>query len=557
MISCSVIHTHKFQHEIQIIKFSPDGTKFAVCIRNVVLVFHAPGELTGEYNPFVLERSYQGGFEDTAALDWSTDSRFLAVGSRDNTTKILGIGLLNNFRTYVLSGHTESVVGCFFEEGNLHINTLSKNGQLCIWECSLKFHDIQAKDFKVEEQQPSKKKSKNVDSSDESEEEDDVEEDKNAEKSNSKNIYEENSTLSKLQDGNELKDEDIKKGHPFFYTKIKRHYLADEPRKENKAAYLTAAAYNKKTKIMVTAFSTGAFYLYELPEVNLIHSLSMSNYPVTTACFNPTGDWVALGSSALGQLLVWEWQSEQYIMKQQGHNTADMTCLSYSPDGQYIATGGNDSKVKLWNVSNGFCFVTFKEHTSGITDIVFSANKKFLVSSSLDGTVRAFDLTRYRNFRTFTASEPVQFSCVAIDQSGEFVAAGGQDNNFEIYLWSIKLGTIVDRLKGHTSPVTTIAFSPSLTSTTLLSGSWDKTVRIWNCLESNSENESIDLLADVTAVCFKPNGEEVAVATLNGNIHIFDVKTAEQTASIEGRSDLAGGRSEVDVITAKKNLQGK
>lgn len=384
-----------------------------------------------------------------------------------------------------------------------------------------------------------------------------MEEDANAEQSNNKDIFKENSTLAKLEDPNEQKDEDIKKGHPFFYTKIKRHYLADEPRKENKDAYLTAVAYNKKTKIMVTAFSTGSFYLYELPEVNLIHSLSMSNYPVSTACFNPTGDWVALGSTALGQLLVWEWQSEQYIMKQQGHNTGDMTCLSYSPDGQYIATGGNDSKVKLWNVSNGFCFVTFKEHTSTITDIVFSANKKFLVSSSLDGTVRAFDLTRYRNFRTFTASEPVQFSCVAIDQSGEFVAAGGQDNNFEIYLWSVKLGNIVDRLKGHTSPVTTIAFSPNITSTTLLSGSWDKTVRIWNCLESNSENESIDLMADVTAVCFKPNGEEVAVATLNGNIYIFDVKTAEQTASIEGKADLTGGKSEVDVITAKKNVQGK
>jgi periodic tryptophan protein 2 len=43
-------------------------------------------------------------------------------------------------------------------------------------------------------------------------------------------------------------------------------------------------------------------------------------------------------------LVVWEWQSETYAMKQQGHFN-NMTCLDYSSDGQYIATGGEDGKV--------------------------------------------------------------------------------------------------------------------------------------------------------------------------------------------------------------------
>lgn len=81
-------------------------------------------------------------------------------------------------------------------------------------------------------------------------------------------------------------------------------------------------------------------------------------------------------------------------MKQQGHST-DMTCLSYSPDGLYLVTGGYDGKVKVWNTMSGFCFVTFNEHKSTVTSIVFSVNKKFFVSSSLDGTVRCYDLTRY------------------------------------------------------------------------------------------------------------------------------------------------------------------
>lgn len=50
---------------------------------------------------------------------------------------------------------------------------------------------------------------------------------------------------------------------------------------------------------------------------------------------------------------------------------------------------------------------------------------------------------RYRNFRTFTSPRPVQFACVALDSSGEFIAAGGHDV-FEIYLWSIKIGRLLE-----------------------------------------------------------------------------------------------------------------
>lgn len=49
----------------------------------------------------------------------------------------------------------------------------------------------------------------------------------------------------------------------------------------------------------------------------------------------------------------------------------------------------------------------------------------------------------------------------------------------------------------------------------------------------------------------------MAVAALNGNIQIFNVKDSQQVASIEGRNDLGSGVSDTDLITAKKNLQGK
>lgn len=125
---------------------------------------------------------------------------------------------------------------------------------------------------------------------------------------------------------------------------------------------------------------------------------SISQHKVTACAINASGEWLAFGASELGQLLVWEWQSESYILRQQGH-AYPPTALAYSPEGQTIVTGGEDSRVKLWNVASGFCFVTFTEHSAPVTAVQFAQSGQVVVSASKDGTVRAFDLLRYRNFR--------------------------------------------------------------------------------------------------------------------------------------------------------------
>ena len=82
-----------------------------------------------------------------------------------------------------------------------------------------------------------------------------------------------------------------------------------------------------------------------------------------------------------------------------------------SPDATLLATGGQDGKLKLWTILSGFCFVTFSDHTASVTAVKYSIGKNNVVfSASLDGTVRAYDTTRYRNFRTFTSPRPAQFS---------------------------------------------------------------------------------------------------------------------------------------------------
>ena len=56
--------------------------------------------------------------------------------------------------------------------------------------------------------------------------------------------------------------------------------------------------------------------------------------------------------------------------------------------------GGDDGKVKVWSTETGFCYVTFNEHTAGVSDVYFRKTGNVVLSASLDGTVRAFDLYR-------------------------------------------------------------------------------------------------------------------------------------------------------------------
>ncbi|NWZ81334.1 PWP2 protein, partial [Poecile atricapillus] len=323
--------------------------------------------------------------------------------------------------------------------------------------------------------------------------------------------------------------------------------------KEGDFNNVTAAAYHKKTHLLVTGFASGIFHLHELPDFNLIHSLSISDQRIASISINCTGDWIAFGCSGLGQLLVWEWQSESYVLKQQGHFNS-MVSLAYSPDGQYIVTGGEDGKVKVWNTSSSFCFVTFTEHNSGVTAVAFTSTGYVILSASLDGTVRAFDLHRYRNFRTFTSPRPSQFSSLAVDSSGEIVAAGSQDS-FEIFIWSMQSGRLLDVLAGHEGPISSLSFNPM--KCVLASASWDKTVKLWDMLDSWRTKETFIMNSDVLVVAFRPDGKELAVAALNGQITFWDHENAVQIGSIEGRHDLQMGRKELDKITAKQAAKGK
>lgn len=342
------------------------------------------------------------------------------------------------------------------------------------------------------------------------------------------------------------KDRDV-----FTYGRIIRE------RKErlslNPAKIISTSFHSEKNaNLLVVGFSNGIFSLYHLPDIQLIHSLTISNTKITSCALNSTGEWLAFGISHLGQLLIWDWQSERYILKQQGH-FSNIRCVESSPDGQFMVSGGDDGKVKLWNQDTGFCFITFIDHIAPVTGIRVSFTGTVVVSCSLDGTVRAFDLLRYQNFRIFTPPRYCQFLSIAIDPSEEIICAGSQDP-FEIYVWSLRRYKLLDVLEGHEGPVVSLAFS---SKGMLLSSSWDNSTRVWNIF---NKNKSIEILTDnfqILCVCFRPDGKEFCTVSSKGQLRFWNIENGNEVGFIEATEDICGGRSVNDARSSYNSTLNK
>ncbi|KAF6744166.1 WD40-repeat-containing domain protein [Ephemerocybe angulata] len=296
---------------------------------------------------------------------------------------------------------------------------------------------------------------------------------------------------------------------------------------------VVCTTFHAAANLLVVGFSTGIFGLWEMPSFSNIHTLSISQEKISSVAINATGEWLAFGARKLGQLLVWEWQSESYVLKQQGHYF-DMNTLDYAPDGQTIAT----------------------EHTAPVSTVCFAKQGSVLFTASLDGTVRAYDLIRYRNFRTFTS--PVA-RAVLVPRRGPLRAKSspqGSSDSYEVFLWSVQTGKLLDILTGHEGPISALAFSP-VGDNQLASGSWDKTVRVWSVFGRSRAVEPFQLSADALAMTFRPDGRELAVSTLNGQITFFEIPDGKQTNVIEGRKDVSGGRKADDRVSAANSSSGK
>ncbi|CAH8543729.1 unnamed protein product [Dicrocoelium dendriticum] len=459
-----------------------------------------------QINHLELYGVYYGFVDEVTSLDWSDDSSVFLAGSTDSSCRVFSLHRLKKLIVYTLSGHRNPVVGGYFQN-SLDIFTVSCDGDVCIWEASYSLHQLK----------------------------------------------------ESVTDSNEK----------VLYRMQKRHrYLSTNDTAVH--SLVTTTAFNKRSKMLVTGFENGSIMLHTIPDFAMITEVRLFTKPVSALSVNINVDWIGVACAEEGQLAVWEWRSETCSLKAESH-TGQMTSLAYSPDGLHLATGGHDAKVKVWRIAGARAVVTFTEHTAAVTEVVFPSLKpKVVVSASLDGTVRAHDLVRYRNFRTLTVpSRLVQFASVAVDGPGSLAAAGGLDT-FEAFVWSIKTGVLLATLAGHTAPISSLAFSPDVSGfgIELASVGWDGYLRLWDLSGNSSDKhnpssmgllkEAVSFSHDILCVTYRGDGKEIALSLLTGDVIFYDPIDGVEKGSINGKHDLGVSQTtEVDLVTPKRSAQGR
>ncbi|WFD41678.1 U3 snoRNP protein [Malassezia psittaci] len=481
------------------IQFSPDGRFLAVTHGTQVQVWRTPNVFVREFAPFVLHRTYVGHSDDVISITWSKNSRFFLSTSKDMTARLFSLDPVPGFRPKTFTGHRDAVLQAYFSLDERTIYTVSRDGACLTWS-----------------------------------------------NKDSQELMQEESGDTDLGATEATND-------PENYVAFARWGVMQRNYFHQANTQVVCAAFHAPTSRLVVGFTSGLFSLWDMPDFQSIHALSISQDKISSVAINESGEWLAFGAQRLGQLLVWEWASESYILKQQGH-FFDMNTLAYAQDGQTVVTGGDDGKVKLWNTVSGFCTVTFSEHSAAISQVEFAKQGQVLFSASLDGTVRAYDLVRYRNFRTFTSPNPVQFVSLAVEPSGEVVCAGSADV-FETYMWSVQTGKLLDILAGHEGPVTSLQFDPA-GSGLLASTSWDRTVRLWEVFKRSGATEAMQLNAEGLALAYRPDGHEICVASLDGHLSFFDPQNGASRGVLDCRRDISGGRSVNDKVARRNNAAG-
>jgi WD40 repeat protein/uncharacterized caspase-like protein len=231
-----------------------------------------------------------------------------------------------------------------------------------------------------------------------------------------------------------------------------------------------------------------------------------------------------------GKISLWQQGETRQLIRSWQADSKSIAALSFSPDGQQIASAGDDKIIKIWNLE-GRLQNTLTGHTAKITSLSFSPNGQMLASASEDKTVRLWQVSNGQLIHTLTGHQD-GVSSVAWQSDGQVLASGSYDHT--IKLWKPD-GTLLRSLNGHQSAVSTLAFS--LGQSVLASASWDNTVKIWSVTDGTLLHTLKGHQDGVTSLVFSSDGKMLASGSADRLIKLWNPADGSLIKTLLGAPD--------------------
>lgn len=271
---------------------------------------------------------------------------------------------------------------------------------------------------------------------------------------------------------------------------------------------------------------------------------------VISVALSPNGKYIATGSQD-STVRLWSIKGDKgellHIFK--GHRNS-VNSVAFSPDGKYIVSGSADFTVKLWLIEGRRLLKTLPLRYT-VNSVSFSPSSDGIITGSSDGTVQLWSTEgeRLRIFRGNQGSDcpHVQYivKSVAFSSDGQYIVSGGSTVPFKNYscddsmvrLWTVE-GKLLKTFKGHYFGVNSVTFSPN--GKYIISGSQDHTLRLWlsntGDLLSTKEHE-----AGVTSVSFSRDGNYIVSSSFDSSSRLWTVvhnKDLVELAAFRGNEGI-------------------
>jgi WD40 repeat protein len=239
--------------------------------------------------------------------------------------------------------------------------------------------------------------------------------------------------------------------------------------------------------------------------------------------FSPNGQYLALGGNP-GQILHAATGKRALLVHNDGDEIGDLT---YSPNGQFIA-GGSDKRINVWDATNGKKILSFVGHSDSVTMVAFSPDSRRIVSASADKKVKIWDLTTGNELLCLDRHSDTVHG-VSFSPDGQRIASASRDKT--VRLWEVVTGRQLLSLNGHADSVTCVAFSKD--GQRIASGGNDKRIKIWDVTNGKELFSFGGHTGFVTSVAWGADGLSIASSDIDGIVNLWEAKIQSPEARLQ------------------------